>query len=115
MENIWHNSNTIKGMSIHHDQDTVFTGYRWLRQVIIKDGLQISFARRGAKDNTAMESFNSHFKGEVQSLFLDASSLKELRNIIEGRIRYYNKEGLHSILDYKTLADYIKTIKGERK
>jgi len=49
---------------ICHDQDPVFTGYRWLRQVIIKDSLQISFARREAKDNTVMESFNSHFKGE---------------------------------------------------
>ena len=100
---------------ICHDQDPVFTGYRWLRQVIIKDGLQISFAQRGAKDNTVMESFNSHFKGEFQSLFLDASSLKELRNIIEERMRYYNEERLHSTLDHKSPVDYIKTIKGERK
>jgi len=63
---------SLEGRIIHHDRDTVYTGYRWLRAVLITHRARISFSENGAKGNTSMESFNGHFKGESKSLFHDA-------------------------------------------
>jgi len=49
---------SLEGRIIHHDQDTVYTGYRWLRAVLITHRAWISFSENGAKGNTSMESFN---------------------------------------------------------
>jgi len=54
---------SLEDRIIHHDQDTVYTGYRWLRAVLIKHRARISFSENGAKGNTSMESFNGRFKG----------------------------------------------------
>jgi putative transposase len=40
---------TLQGRIIHHDQDTVYTGYRWLRAVLIKHRARISFSENGAR------------------------------------------------------------------
>ena len=108
MENIWHNSNTIKGMIIHHDQDTVFTGYRWLWQLLLGDQVRISYARKGAKDNTVMESFNGHFKCPNRSIFCEAKDINELSEVVQERVHYWNRTRRHLSLDYKTPLNYIK-------
>ncbi len=58
------------GMIMHHDRDSVYTGYEWTSQLLQKDKSRLSYALRGAKDNPEMESFNGRFKGEGHSLFL---------------------------------------------
>ena len=45
------------GADLHHDQDTVHTSYRELRQLLIEDGVVVSYCERGARDNPWMESF----------------------------------------------------------
>ena len=40
-----------QGLIVHHDQDSVYTSYRWLRQLLIEDGVVVSYCERGAKDN----------------------------------------------------------------
>jgi transposase InsO family protein len=54
------------GMIIHHDQDAVFTSYEWTGQLLLKDGVRLSYALGGAKDNPEMESFIGRFKEENQ-------------------------------------------------
>ncbi len=39
------------GTIVHHDRDPVYTGYGWTSQLLLKDGLRVSYALRGAKDN----------------------------------------------------------------
>lgn len=41
----------LEGRIIHHDQDSVYTSYQWLRAVLIEDGMRVSYSERGAKDN----------------------------------------------------------------
>jgi len=53
------------GMIVHHDQDSVYTGYEWTSQLLLKDRSRLSYALRGAKDNPEMESFNGRFKAEA--------------------------------------------------
>ncbi len=92
---------------LHHDQDPVYTGYRWLQAVLIKEKARISFSENGARGNTYMESFNGHFKGENGSLFYDARNIWELRRIIDTQINYYNMRRRHSALGYLAPWSYI--------
>ncbi len=40
-----------EGLIVHHDQNSVYTSYRWLGQLLIVDKAVASFCERGAKDN----------------------------------------------------------------
>jgi len=99
---------SLEGSIIHHDQDTVYTGYRWLQAVLIRERAKISFSENGARGNTYMESFNGHFKGESGQLFLDARNMWELRREIAKQIEYYNMQRRHSALGYLAPWTYIK-------
>lgn len=96
------------GMIVHHDQDSVYTGYRWTDQLLLQDRAHLSYALNGAKDNPEMESFNGRFKTEGRSLFLDAQTLSELRAVVREQMRYYNTERRHSSLGYLPPLTYIE-------
>jgi putative transposase len=98
---------TLEGCIIHHDRDAVYTGYTWLRAVLITHRARISFSENGARGNTAMESFNSRFKGENGSLFFDAANIWELGRLVAQRIEYHNRRRRHSALGYVAPIDYI--------
>ena len=98
---------SLEGRIIHHDRDTVYTGYRWLRAVLIAHRARISFSENGAKGNTTMESFNGHFKGENESLFHEAANIWELERMIAAQIEYHNYRRRHSALGYTAPIDYI--------
>lgn len=98
---------SLEGRIIHHDQDTVYTGYRWLRAVLITHRAWISFSENGAKGNTSMESFNGRFKGENKSLFHEAANIWELGRLIDDQMAYHNCRRRHSSLGYTAPIDYI--------
>jgi len=97
----------LEGRIVHHDQDSVYTGYRWLRAVLIRHRARISFSESGAKGNTAMESFNGRFKVENRSLFSDAKNIWELKRWIAVQIEYYNCRRRHSALGYTAPINYV--------
>jgi putative transposase len=99
-----------KGMIIHHDQDPVYTSYDWTGRLLLKDNVRMSYALGGAKDNPEMESFNSRFKSEGYSLFLDAQSIAELAEIVDQRMHYYNGDRLHSSIGYLSPLNFIGQI-----
>jgi len=101
------------GMIMHHDRDSVYTGYEWTSQLLLKDRSRLSYALRGAKDNPEMESFNGRFKGEGHSLFLEAQSLGELITVVDERMRYYNTERRHSSIGYVPPLMYIKRVRSK--
>ena len=94
---------------LHHDQDPVFTGYRWTTQLLLKDHVRVSYALNGARDNPEMESFNSRFKTENRSLLLDAQTLEELQLVVRERMAYHNGERRHSTIGYQAPVEYIAT------
>jgi len=98
---------SLEDRFLHHDQDSVYTGYRWLQAVLIREKAKISFSENGAKGNTCMESFNGHFKGENGSLFFGARNMWELRRAIDTQIQYYNAQRRHSTLGYLAPRTYI--------
>ena len=99
------------GMIMHHDQDPVYISYRWTSQLLLKDHLQVSYALRGAKDNTEMESFNGHSKPHNHSLFLGARSLTELITVVDERMRHYNTRRRHSSVGYVPPLTYIEQMR----
>ena len=88
---------SFEGVIVHQDRDSVFTGYAWTGR-LLGAGVRLSYALRGPRDNSEMESFFGRFKVENRSLILDAESLEELRTIVRKRIRYYNRVRRHSSL-----------------
>jgi putative transposase len=103
------------GMIMHHDRDPVFTGYGWTGRLLLEDGLRLSYALRGAKDNPVMEAFNSRFKSEGRSLFLVAQSVTELAAIVAERMDYYNAQRRHSSIGYLPPLTYIERIRSGTK
>ena len=103
------------GMIMHHDRDSVYIGYEWTSQLLLKDKSRLSYALRGAKDNPEMESFNGRFKTEGHSLFLEAQSLAELIAVVDERMRYYNTERRHSSIDCVPPLTYIKRARSKRE
>ncbi len=96
------------GLIVHHDQDSVYTGYAWTGQLLLKDQVRLSYALDGAKDNPEMESFNGRFKTENQSLFLEAQTLSQLQDVVKDRTNYYNTSRRHSSLGYLSPLAFIK-------
>lgn len=101
-------------MIMHHDQDPVYTGYGWTSQLLLNDGLHLSYSLDGAKANTEMEGFISRFKNENRSLFLDAPTQDALQTVVRERMYYYNYQRRHSRIDYQTPIAYLKQLKSRR-
>lgn len=99
---------SFKDKIIHHDQDPVYTGYSWMRQILVDLKASISYSERGAKGNTFMESFNSRIKREGRDLFLEAENIWELKRVVRERIEYYNQERRHSTLGQIAPLTYLK-------
>jgi putative transposase len=92
---------TLSGAVIHHDKDSVYTSYRWLEELLLKDRARVSYAKRGAKDNPWIESFWGRFETENGELILEAKGLEEVRKTMEEQLEYYNLKRRHSALDYR--------------
>lgn len=83
---------------VHHDKDSVYTSYRWLWELLIHDGIHVSFSERGAKDNPWIESVWSRMKLEWHSELSEARSLQALRTVLCEWFAYYNNRRAHSSL-----------------
>jgi len=44
----------IEDIIIHHDQDGVYTGYRWLNEIMLNSKARLSYSQEGAKENIYM-------------------------------------------------------------
>lgn len=102
-----------EGMVIHHDQDSVYTGYRWTGQLLLEDQVRLSYALNGARDNPEMEAFIGRFKTENRSLLLDAQSVHELGHVVAERMHYYNAERRHSSLDYQAPLAHLSQVRSQ--
>jgi transposase InsO family protein len=65
---------------------------------------------QGAKDNPWIESLWGRTKTEVGSRIAEASSLPELRDILDERFRYYNQERRHSSIGYLSPCEHLNNV-----
>lgn len=99
---------STRGMIVHHDQDGVYLGYGWLRQLLTNDGIRVSYSLTGAKGNVHMESFNGRFKEENHLLFWEQEDLNALTKVVAQRMTYYNQVRRHSSLGNRSPITYLK-------
>lgn len=99
---------SVKNVIIHHDQDGVFIGHRWVHEILVKSKARLSYSEDGARENVPIASFNGRFKQENRDLFWDQESIGSLKKIVERRIRYYDFERRHSALSNKAPMTYFK-------
>jgi len=76
--------------------------------VRVKDGVRISYSLNGARGNTCMESFNSHFKKENSSIFWEKRDLLGVVEAVESRMYYYNDIRRHASLNNISPRNYLK-------
>ena len=98
----------MRGIIVHHDQDGVYLGYWWLKPLLTKDGIRVSYSLTGAKGNVHMESFNGRFKEENQLRFWEQEDLNALKKVVAQRMRYYNQVRRHSSLGNRSPITYLK-------
>lgn len=96
------------GMIIHHDQDSVYKSDRWVNQVLLEDGVRLSYSTNGAKGNTYMESFNGHFKGPIQSILNESETMEEVEGVVSNRVSNWNNNRRHSSLGQIAPMAYIE-------
>jgi transposase InsO family protein len=97
-----------KGIIVHHDRDGVYLGYGWLHRLIIQDGVRISYALNGAKENVHIEAFNGRFKEENRLLFWEQEDFNSLEALVDERLWYYNHIRRHSALGNESPVNYLK-------
>jgi putative transposase len=100
----------MRKVVVHHDQDGVYTGHQWLSQLLLRDQVRVSYSLNGARGNTAMESFNGHFKTENRSILWEQKDLKGVIKVVESRLWYYNDIRRHASLDNIAPARFLKNI-----
>jgi len=106
--NLEHFGIDLATVIVHHDQDPVYTAHEWLRHVRLLDKVRISYALNGARDNTEMESFNSHFKTENSSRFWDQRDLAGLIPVVQSGLLYYNDIRRHASLGNVSPAEFLR-------
>ena len=79
-ENICSLGQRLSRVVIHHDKGSVYTSYRWLEELLLKDRARVSYAQRGARDNRWIGSFWGRFETENGELILEAETQEELRD-----------------------------------
>lgn len=100
----------LRKVVVHHDQDSVYTGHQWLSKLRLRDNVRVSYSLDGARGNTAMESFNSHFKMENASIIREQKNLDGVIRVVARQMRYYNNIRRHQSLDNISPAEYLKKI-----
>lgn len=102
------------GMIIHQDQDSVYKSDLWVDQLLLEDGVRLSYSTNGARGNTYMESFNGHFKRPIQSLLNEAVTTSEVKEVIAKRVEKWNQERRHSSIGQIAPVRYIEEQREEK-
>ena len=99
----------------HQDQGSVYTSYAYV-DGLLKAGARLSYSRVGKpEDNAKIESFFGRLKEEWADVFAQAESESEVIELINQAMSYYNRDRLHSALDYVAPDQYINNIKNQKQ
>ena len=90
-----------KDTIFHSDQGSQFTSYEYVN-AILQIG-KISYSTLGTPtENPGQESFFGRFKDEWQAEIKELKSFIEVKKFIEGKIKYYNYQRLHTSIKNQT-------------
>lgn len=103
----------LDGAILHSDQDSVYTSYDWLRQILLEDGPRVSYSERGAKDNPWIESLWGRLKTEVGSRIDQTRTMPDLKRVVDERFCYYNRKRRHSQIGNQPPSTYLTNLLNE--
>ena len=103
----------LGGTILHSDKDSVYTSYDWLRQILLEDGLRVSYSERGAKDNPWIESLWGRLKTEVGTRIDQARTIPDLQRVVDERFCYYNRKRRHSQIGNQPPSTYLANVLNE--
>jgi transposase InsO family protein len=107
----------LEGRVLHSDLDSVYTSSDWLPQVLLDDGLRVSYSERGSKDDPWIYSQRRNFcegrmKTEAGLPIVEAHTLPNLEAVIDQRFRYYNHRHRHSQIRNQPPVPYLADLLG---
>ena len=95
------------GCLFHSDQGTEYAALEY-RELVEAAGLKSSMSRKGRpRDNAAVESYFGSMKAELAHQMSFANQIEATAHIMS-YIEFYNRERLHSSLNFKTPVEYEK-------
>lgn len=100
---------TLADRIIHHDKDSVYTGYGWLGETLLRHRLKVSYSENGARHNPWVESLWSRVKDECESLIAEAQDLDALAAVIDNQFVYYNNRRRHTGIANVSPMAYLNT------
>ncbi|MEN2665745.1 IS3 family transposase [Listeria aquatica] len=106
LEEALHREKPKKGLMIHTDQGSQYTGYRFYEYSMNHRFIHSQSRKGNPYDNAVMESFYKSLKREVlppKHYQTKAQARLELTDYLE---TYYNYKRIHSSLNYQTPADF---------
>jgi len=96
-----------KGELLHHSDRGVQYASRSYQEILAGHGIEPSMSRAGnCYDNAVTESFFSTLKGELTHHESYASREEARRSLFEYIEVFYNRQRLHSTLEYRSPVDY---------
>ena len=94
-----------KGCLFHSDQGIEYAAHEY-RDLLMEAGMRRSMSRKATPlDNAAMESFFHTLKAELVQRKTYDNDIEAVANIVE-YIDFYNRERLHSSLNYQSPMNY---------
>mgnify|MGYP000598130360 CR=1 FL=1 len=95
------------GCLFHSDQGIEYAAHE-SRDLVLKAGFRRSMSRRATPlDNAAMESFFHTLKAELVCKRVFSDKIEAVAQIVE-YVEFYNRERLHSALDFRSPVEYEK-------
>lgn len=95
------------GCLFHSDQGTEYAAHEY-RELVESAGLQRSMSRKGQpRDNAAVESYFGSMKAELAHQATFSNQIEATARIM-AYIDFYNRERLHSSLNFKSPVEYEK-------
>lgn len=92
----------------HQDQGSQYTGYEYT-DYALKSNLRLSYSTPGTPtENPGQESFFGRLKEECRDEFNEAKTFNELKKLIAKRIKYYNRNRIHTSAKYQTPFKFTK-------
>ena len=93
----------------HQDQGSQYTSYDYTDKVL-KSNFRISYSTPGTPtENPGQESFFGRLKEECRDEFFEANNFKELKKLINKRMKYYNHNRIHTSINYQTPLEFTKS------
>ena len=86
----------------------MYSSYAWLAEILLKNGMQVSYSENGARHNPWVESLWSRTKHECESRIIEARDLPELQAVIASHFAYYNLQRRHSALGNTPPLGYLQ-------